>query len=89
MTLRFTKVMRGWYATPDGRYAVVADPRAHISKENQDYTGEANDGWAAAFDPRGGLREDEQSGDTLEWLDTKREAVDHCNSHARRNNLSG
>jgi hypothetical protein len=36
------------------------------------------DEWAAAFDPRGRLREDHGAGDNLDWFDTKREAVAYC-----------
>ena len=85
MALKFTKIRAGWYATEDGRYAVVSDGLGYISQAETNGSGVnagvANDGWAAVFDPQGRLREDHNEGDNIDWLDTKREAVERAEEH--------
>jgi hypothetical protein len=82
-TLKFTKIRAGWYATEDGRYAVIVDGYGYVPVADRDYNGSASDGWSAVIDPQGRLREDHQAGETLDWFDTKRDAVAYCASHAR------
>lgn len=73
--MKFTKVRSGHYATQDGTYAVIKDNTGYVSAEETDMTGEANDGWCLAHDPKGELREDHQAGENVDWFDTKREAI--------------
>jgi hypothetical protein len=41
-----------------------------------------DDGWSLSFDKHGRLRDDHNAGETLDWFDTKREAVIAANHHA-------
>jgi hypothetical protein len=87
--VRFTKVARGWYATEDGRYAVVADGYegslsvgadvnySRHSKAGGGYGGFQGGEWALVYDPAGGLRESHNAGTNVDWFPTKREAVEH------------
>jgi hypothetical protein len=75
--LRFTKVERGWYATDDGRWMVVSDgydPSQSIGASG-DYEGYAGGEWALV---QGGDREDHQTGVTLDWFPTMRQAIDRA-----------
>lgn len=77
MSMKFTKIEAGWYATEDGRYAVVIDgykPSAELRDQEFITGGE----WATVFDGRGGLRENHNAGENLDWFSTKREAVAHA-----------
>ncbi len=76
-TQKFTKVERGWYATADGKYAVVVDgyePSQSVGADRSGYEGFQGGEWALVHDPRGNLRED-HNGTNLDWFSTKREAV--------------
>lgn len=82
--MKFTKVRAGFYATEDGRYAVAHDGyEIHGSTEDQEEDGLRGNEWGAIYDPAGRLREDNNAGQNLDWLDTKREAVAVCEDHAR------
>ena len=80
--MKFTKVRAGWYATPDGQWAAINDGLGYVSVAERDGSGVmagiTGDQWAAVFDGNGCLRDDEHAGETLDWFDTKREAVAHC-----------
>lgn len=80
--MKFTKVQKGWYATEDGHWAVVTDGIGYVSQAQREgdglLCGVTGNEWAAVFDPKGRLREDHKAGDNLDWFDTKREAVAHC-----------
>jgi hypothetical protein len=80
MSLKLTKIARGWYATEDGTMAVIADgyePGKTIgAEEGTGYEGFIAGEWAACVDPYARLREDHQAGSNLDWFDTKREAID-------------
>lgn len=86
--LTFTKVARGYYATPDGRYAVAKDGTGYVTIAERDgsgvMTGCDDDGWSWSFDAAGRLRTDQDAGETMDWLDTKRDAVAACQRHAAR-----
>ena len=82
--MKFTRISSGYYATPDGTYAVVKDVTGYVSAEETDRTGEANDGWCLAHDPQGRLREDQNAGDNVDWFDTKRDAVNAARSEMER-----
>jgi hypothetical protein len=94
MTLTFNRIARGHQATPDGRYAVVQDGYAPgyivdpLALANGANRSEAADGyggeWAAVYSPNGGLREDHNAGDNIDWFPTAREAKEACRAHARR-----
>lgn len=77
--MTFTKIARGWYATADGRYAIVIDGYEHISGADREGDGVAagltGREWALAFDPGGRLRRDHNAGENLDWFTTKRAAV--------------
>lgn len=72
--LKFTKVQAGWYATEDGRYAVVSEGMNYVNADGRS-DGADNDGWSASFDPNGQLRTDHNAGENLDWFDTKKEAI--------------
>jgi len=76
--MKMTKVSRGWYATEDGRYAAIADgyEKSLSCGAEGDYDGFPGGEWAAIYSPGGGLREESQIGDNLDWFPTKREAVE-------------
>ena len=65
----FAKVRAGWYATADGRWAVLSDGDS--------------DGWVACFDRHGGLRVSHQNGENLGWFSTRDEAMAQCDHLAR------
>lgn len=71
---KLTKVAAGHYASADGKWAVSSEGHGYIDKVWQDL-GSGNDGWAVVYSPKGGLREDHNAGDNLDWFDTKREAI--------------
>ena len=85
---KFTKVRAGWYATEDGKWAVVSDGYEKSNSVGAEsgmtvhgawsYEGFVGGEWALVFDPRGNLREDSASGgsENLDWYPTKREAVE-------------
>lgn len=75
-TLKFTKVERGHYATEDGCYAAVVD--GYGPGADEDYQGGE---WAAVYSPNGGLREDSNVGENLDWFPTMREARACAESH--------
>jgi len=82
--LKFHKIEAGWYASEDGRWAVVVDGYGHVSQADRDgdglLAGITGNQWAAVFSPRGGLDRDHNAGENLDWFDTKRDAVAYCNS---------
>lgn len=81
-TLKFTKVAAGHYATADGTYFVAVDAymRGHATDDEIGPGGQ----WAAVYDHRGEGRVDHNSGETIEWFSTKREAIAECIEHASR-----
>lgn len=96
-TLKFTKVDRGWYATEDGKWAVVADgyaPSVHAGADagydrhdpgtHNLYEGYVGGEWAVVYDAHGNLRAAHNDGENLDWLPTKREAVAAANARAAR-----
>ena len=86
--MKFTKVCAGWYATEDGRYAVVIDgytPSAELLAEESITGGE----WVAVFDGLCRLREDNNAGENLDWFTTKRQAVVHCEWDAKDQDRKG
>jgi len=78
-TTGFTKVGRGWYATENGVWAVVADGYPAIksvdAEPNTGYEGFQGGEWALVYDAQGRLREDAGVGENLDWFPTKREAI--------------
>ena len=80
--MKFTKIAAGHYATADGTYFVSVDgyKRGHATDEEVGPGGQ----WAACFDSRGEGRKDHNSGETIEWFPTKREAIAACIDHAAR-----
>ncbi len=82
--MKFQKVEAGWYATEDGRFAVVIECGGYSNTHDREDNGEGNDGWALCFSPGGELLKDHQSGETLEWFNTKREAIAHSDSYGGR-----
>lgn len=80
MTMKFTKVRAGWWATEDGTAAVIVDGFGFVSQADRDgggvLAGVTGSEWSAVIDPSGGLRKDNNSGETLDWFPTKREAVE-------------
>lgn len=91
--MTFTKIRAGWYATPDGTYAVISDglpagnnwqtdtPQDQRHAENSFQGGE----WAAVYDHQGRMRDDASLGENLDWFPTKRAAVHFADYHARTN----
>jgi hypothetical protein len=76
MELKFKKVQSGHYVSEDGRYEAVKDVTGYVSAAARDgdgiNAGCDDDGWAA-------VRGDE----TLNWFNTKREAIEFMRDHAR------
>lgn len=76
--MKFKRIQAGWYATEDGRFALVNDGHGFVSQAERDgdglMAGVTGDEWAAVFSPGGGLTTDHNAGENLEWFDTKREA---------------
>lgn len=62
-TTKFTKVAAGWYATEDGKFAVIADDGDGVRE------------WAFIVSVDGGARESKHVGDTIDWHATKRDAM--------------
>lgn len=85
--IKLNRIAAGWYASEDGHFAVVKDNTGYVTIEEREsdgiMAGLDDDGWAAVHDPGGRLREDEGAGDTLGWFDTKREALEALQRHAR------
>jgi hypothetical protein len=79
MAAKLTKVMRGWYATPDGTVAVVVDGIDFTGVGRRDGdgldAGVTGGEWALLVDERGRLRVDHQAGRDFGWFETKVEAV--------------
>lgn len=82
--MKFNRIAAGHYATPDGCYAAVSDGWGFTNQDFTNETGVHGQEWAAIYSPDGGLREDHQIGETLEWFDTKFEAVEACKRHAEK-----
>ena len=89
--MKFTKISAGWYATPDGRYAVVIDGLPYVTiaeREGQGINAGITGGeWSANFDSSGRLREDNNVGIKIGWSDTKRDAIDFCQSHSAKDKI--
>lgn len=82
-----TKVRAGWYASADGRWAVVSDgypDSGSVAADRSGYDGFQGGEWAVVFDGEGRLRDDHNVGDNLDWLPTKREAVERLNYERRQ-----
>ena len=63
-TMKFTKIEAGWYATEDGRYAVIVDgykPSKSIDSIPGGYEGFKGGEWASVFDGQGRMRNDHQA----------------------------
>lgn len=83
---KMTRIAAGWYATPDGKHALIGDnPSDVVSKLEADGgdlshapgigTGSATQReWQYVHDPQGRLREDHNAGITHGWHDSKRAA---------------
>lgn len=83
---KMTRIAAGWYATPDGKHALIGDnPSDVVSKLEADGgdlshapgigTGSATQReWQYVHDPQGRLREDHNAGITHGWHDSKRDA---------------
>ena len=96
LPVKLTKVERGWYASEDGRFAVVADGYSPSQSQGAGWSGSGAgetlsyyEGfiageWAAVYSARGGLRENSNDGTNLDWFPTKREAVSFIQSYAAR-----
>lgn len=82
--MKFSKVEAGWYATEDGKFAVVVECGGYSNTYDREVNGEGNDGWALCYSPGGALREDHHAGETLNWFDTKREAVEASDEYGGR-----
>lgn len=72
--MKFTKVERGWYATEDGTYAVMSDGLDGITSDADQVEYGITHEWAAVYDEKGQLREDNSAGISLAWFPTKRQA---------------
>jgi hypothetical protein len=92
--VEFTKIVAGWYATEDGRFAVINDGIGHVTINEyegaDDSTGTAigvvGGEWAFAKDEKEArLRVDNNAGENVDWFATKREAVEAANDYERRN----
>jgi len=86
--MTFKKVTAGFYATTDGRYAVMVDGYEYVTIAEREGTGTeagiTGGEWAAVYCPAGTIRESHNSGENIDWYATKREAVNACQAHARR-----
>lgn len=90
--MTFDKILAGWYASPDGTYAVVRDgyeKSASVGAEvSTGYEGFQGGEWAAVYDPQGRLREDSGAGDNLDWYPKMADAVigamEHHQAHKVR-----
>lgn len=84
----FKKQAAGFYATPDGHYAVISDGYEHVSQTDREGSGVTagitGGEWAAIYDPKGQLNADHNSGDNLDWFSTKAEALAHAVQHSQR-----
>lgn len=81
MTAKLTKVEAGWYATEDGKLAVVAEGHGYINADGR-AEGYGNDGWAVCYDPQGTLRDEHNAGETVAWVDTLREGKERVAAEA-------
>jgi hypothetical protein len=85
------KVRAGWYASLDGKWAVVSDGYPAIASVDAEsatgYDGFQGGEWAVVYDAQGRLREDHNQGDNLDWLPTKRQAVERVNYEARQRQI--
>lgn len=94
-TMKFTKVDRGWYATEDGRYAVMVDGYErgqHIGEvytTTGHYEGFIGGEWAAIFCARGEGRIDAGAGENIDWFPTKRAAIECAQRDAARRARTG
>ena len=75
--MTFTKIERGWYATADGRYAVISENALSADENSTDFVTATE--WALCSDPNGDLRHSRHAGENVDWFDTKREAVEAAN----------
>lgn len=81
--MKLTRVSAGWYATPDGRFAVIGDdPDSGVTKDEADGAGveagmSTQREWQVVEDAQGRLREDHHAGTTLAWVDRLSEGKDH------------
>jgi hypothetical protein len=84
--MKFNRIRAGWYATPDGKYAVIVDGLPYISVEEYSgsgiHAGCVGGEWIAVHDPEGGLRESQSAGENIDVEDTKRQAIEACKHHA-------
>jgi hypothetical protein len=72
---KLTKVASGWYATEDGRWAVVGDQADVTSQRESGGTGVStglptSTEWAVTHSPEGLLREDANRGNVVAWVET-------------------
>lgn len=87
--MKLTKVALGWYANADGTWAVVGDaPGTAATLEEADGDGlgcgcATQREWQVAHDPKGGLRESHQAGNTVAWVGTLRDGRDEVARLAR------
>jgi hypothetical protein len=84
--MKFNRIERGWQASEDGKYAVIADgyEASKYCGAEGDYEGFAGGEWAAVYDPQGRLRTADDAGDNLDWFSTAREAKEACRQHKAR-----
>lgn len=83
--MKLQKIAVGWYASEDGRWAVVGDAPGEVATKLE---ADGGDGWHApgintgcstqrewqvSYDPEGQLRVDHNAGRTVAWVDTLRE----------------
>ena len=80
--MKFTKIAAGHYANADGTYFVAVDSykRGHATDE---WVGPGGQ-WAAVYDRNAEGRIDHNSGETIEWFATKREAIAACIEFSQR-----
>ena len=89
--MKFTKVTRGWYATEDGKWAVIVDGYERVSQADRDgdgmLAGITGREWALARDPEGRLRESHNAGENVDWFPTMRAAKHYARGMAARLNM--